>query len=685
MMMIQCSAALNLKQKTTVSSNDYGFHGFSRKPKLLMEFYKSYFIHGRFSIFHRNGGFSSLWLGSSEMSSYAANSTFKAKVLDREEGFPLPPIQTLQRFPMQEISAKVVMVRFDSSILLNQKLGQFSSITSNAFFTIRYLCESGAKVVLISSWNVKSDSKILSEGAVADILTSALQLKVVPGKCLSAHQQLRMEQFDEADILLLENLFHYKQEIANNSEFARRLASGMDIFVNDSFSTAHKILASSVGVTQFCYANLAGFYFEDCLVKLKKILECDRRPFFAVVGGGNLQDKGVALRVLASKCDGMVFVGTMALQIMHAMGMSVPLFLVEQGAEEALEIVKYADYRSMPILLPSDFLCRNNRLHMKVQTFPAERILDGWEPVDLGPNSFSEIATFLSQCKKVVWIGPVKVRQSDQHSDGASKLAHILNELGQNGCHTTVIGHLACEAVLKASQSSPEYSMVEHASVVWEYLNGRNLPGLLALDRAYPYEIAWNMIYADPTQSLAVDIGSGNGLFLMGMANKRKDLNFLGLEMNEKLVQRCLESADQPGQKNLHFIATNATSSFRTIVSSYPGRLVLVSIQCPNPDFNEPDHRWRMVQRSLVEAIADQLAPGGQVFLQSDIEAVATRMRNQFLNQGKNKLAIAYEEENSIVGPGGWLKENPFGIRSDWERHVLARGAPMYRLMLYKR
>ncbi|XP_057549345.1 uncharacterized protein LOC130827599 isoform X4 [Amaranthus tricolor] len=583
MMIIQCSAALNLKQGTTVSSNDYGFNGFSRKSQLLMEFNESYFNHERFSIFHRNGGFSSLWLGSSEMSSYAANSSFKAKVLDREEGFPLPPIQTLQKFPMQEISAKVVMVRFDSSILLNQKLGQFSSITSNAFFTIRYLCEAGAKVVLISSWNVKSDSKILSEAAVADILTSALQLKVV-------------------------------------------------------------------------------------------------------YGGSKLKNKGAALRVLASRCDGMVFVGMMALQIMHAMGMSVPLFLVErEGAKEALEIVKYAEYRSIPILLPSDFLCRNNRLHMKMQTFPAQGILDGWELVDLGQNSFSEIATFLSQCKKIVWIGPVKVRQSDQHSDGASKLTLILDEFGQNGCHITVIGHLACEAVLKASKSTPEYSMIEHASIVWEYLNGRNLPGLLALDRAYPYEIAWNMIYANATQSLAVDIGSGNGLFLMGMANKRKDLNFLGLEMNEKLVQRCLESADQPGPKNLHFIATNATSSFRTIVSSYPGRLVLVSIQCPNPDFNEPDHRWRMVQRSLVEAIADQLAPGGQVFLQSDIEAVATRMSNQFLNQGKNKLAIAYDEEDSTVGPGGWLKENPFGIRSDWERHVLARGAPMYRLMLYKR
>ncbi|XP_021747665.1 uncharacterized protein LOC110713525 [Chenopodium quinoa] len=134
-----------------------------------------------------------------------------------------------------------------------------------------------------------------------------------------------------------------------------------------------------------------------------------------------------------------------------------------------------------------------------------------------------------------------------------------------------------------------------------------------------------------------------------------------------------------------HFIGTNATSTFRTIVSGYPGRLILVSIQCPNPDFNEPEHRWRMVKRSLVEAIADELAPGGKVFLQSDIEEVAMRMCKQFLDEGKNKLVIAYDDKSMIAGPGGWLTENPFGVRSDWERHVLARGAPMCRLMLCKK
>lgn len=92
-----------------------------------------------------------------------------------------------------------------------------------------------------------------------------------------------MKQFEEAEIILFENLFNYKQELANDTEFARAIASRVDIFVNDSFSTAHKILASTVGVTQFCYACLAGFYFEDCLFKLKKILECDQSPSVAVV------------------------------------------------------------------------------------------------------------------------------------------------------------------------------------------------------------------------------------------------------------------------------------------------------------------------------------------------------------------------------------------------------------------
>jgi len=130
-------------------------------------------------------------------------------------------------------------------------------------------------------------------------------------------------------------------------------------------------------------------------------------------------------------------------------------------------------------------------------------------------------------------------------------------------------------------------------------------------------------------------------------------------------------------KRNLYFVSTNATSTFHSIVSSYPGRLTLVTIQCPNPDFNKEQNRWRMVRRMLVEAIIDLLQTNGQVYLQSDVESVLLGMKEQFLSYSKGQLVVDSDD-------GGHRMENPFGVVSDWERHVLARGAPMYRTMLRK-
>lgn len=105
------------------------------------------------------------------------------------------------------------------------------------------------------------------------------------------------------------------------------------------------------------------------------------------------------MHFLASTCDGLVFVGTMAFQIMHALGLPLPSTLVEHGVpEEALEIVQYAKRQNIPILLPKDFRCEHS-CQMQLETFPAHGILDGWAPVDLGPNSLDEITSFLSRCK----------------------------------------------------------------------------------------------------------------------------------------------------------------------------------------------------------------------------------------------------------------------------------------------
>ena len=92
-----------------------------------------------------------------------------------------------------------------------------------------------------------------------------------------------MEDKEKYDILLLENLSHFKEETANCSNFAEQLSAGIDIFVNDAFSLSHKILASTVGIGRFCYACIAGFHFEEALHQLKEAIETNKKPYIAIV------------------------------------------------------------------------------------------------------------------------------------------------------------------------------------------------------------------------------------------------------------------------------------------------------------------------------------------------------------------------------------------------------------------
>lgn len=117
----------------------------------------------------------------------------------------------------------------------------------------------------------------------SELLSSELELKVIPVDLGSGFEQSLREDRHKSSILLLENLSQFKQEQANCSEFARRLSSGVDIFVNETFFQSHKILASNVGITGFCYASIAGFHFDEQMSQLKKIIEMNKRPYFAIV------------------------------------------------------------------------------------------------------------------------------------------------------------------------------------------------------------------------------------------------------------------------------------------------------------------------------------------------------------------------------------------------------------------
>lgn len=124
---------------------------------------------------------------------------------------------------------------------------------------------------------------LLSPLDVSEFLTALLQLKVAPAKLVSCNMQSKLEGNEKYDVILLQNLSQSKEELANCSKFAEQLSAGIDIFVNDAFSQSHKILASTVGITRFCYACLAGFQFEEALHQLKKAIKINKKPYIAIV------------------------------------------------------------------------------------------------------------------------------------------------------------------------------------------------------------------------------------------------------------------------------------------------------------------------------------------------------------------------------------------------------------------
>jgi len=186
----------------------------------------------------------------------------------------------------------------------------------------------------------------------------------------------------------------------------------------------------------------------------------------------------------------------------------------------------------------------------------------------------------------------------------------------------------------------------------------------------------WGKVYTQPHQPLHLDIGCAKGRFLLNMAKIETDWNFLGLEIREPLVVEANHLYSDLGLTNLHYLFCNVNKSLQSLLSSLPtGILQRVTIQFPDPWFKNRHAKRRIVQPELVAELANYLAIGGVVFLQSDIEFLALEMRNIFAQNPAFQKLSAKE----------WLTENPLPIATEREISTQKRGEPVYRALFIKR
>ncbi|MBD2195120.1 MULTISPECIES: tRNA (guanosine(46)-N7)-methyltransferase TrmB [Calothrix] len=186
----------------------------------------------------------------------------------------------------------------------------------------------------------------------------------------------------------------------------------------------------------------------------------------------------------------------------------------------------------------------------------------------------------------------------------------------------------------------------------------------------------WEKVYAQPHQPLHLDIGCARGRFLLNMAKIEPNWNFLGLEIREPLVTEANQLCSDLGLTNLHYLFCNVNKSLETLLSSLPaGTLQRVTIQFPDPWFKTRHAKRRIVQPDLVSELANYLAVGGVVFLQSDIESLAIEMRNNFCQHP------AFQKLSSQ----DWMAENPLPVATEREIATQNKGEPIYRTLFIKR
>jgi phosphoglycerate kinase len=287
-------------------------------------------------------------------------------------------------------------------------------------------------------------------------------------------------------VALLENVRFYAEEEKNDPEFAKKLASVADLYVNDAFGTAHRAHASTEGVTHYLKPSVAGFLIEKELEYLQNAIENPKKPLAAIIGGSKVSSKIGVIETLLEKVDKLLIGGGMIFTFYKARGLNVGKSLVE---EDKLELAKMleakAKERGVDLLLPTDVVVADNfAADANAQTVSIENIPDGWMGLDIGPDSIKVFQDALTQCKSVIWNGPMGVFEFDQFAKGTEAIAHTLAGLTSQGVTTIIGGGDSVAAVEKVGVAEQMSHISTGGGASLELLEGKELPGIAALDDA---------------------------------------------------------------------------------------------------------------------------------------------------------------------------------------------------------
>lgn len=382
---------------------------------------------------------------------------------------------------------KKALIRVDFNVPLNDDLSITDTTRIEAAKpTIISILESGGSCILMSHLGrPKNREDKFSLRHILDAVIEIIGVKIkFVEDCIGDLAEEAVAELQSGEILLLENLRYYDEEINGNREFAQKLSKLGNYYVNDAFGTAHRAHASTTIIAQFFPENKClGLLLASEIESVNKILQTGEHPITAIIGGAKVSSKIMVIENILDKIDYLIIGGGMAFTFVKAQGGNIGSSLVEDDKMElARKILKKAEQKNVSVHIPTDVIIADSFSdYANTDNCPVDNIPQGWMGLDTGPDTNADFAKVISQSKTILWNGPVGVFEMEKFAEGTIKLGLAIAEATENGAYSLVGGGDSVAAVKKFQLFDKMSYVSTGGGALLEMLEGKTLPGIEAM------------------------------------------------------------------------------------------------------------------------------------------------------------------------------------------------------------
>jgi phosphoglycerate kinase len=390
---------------------------------------------------------------------------------------------------LEEIEGKTVFIRCDFNVPKDED----GNITDDrrirgALTSIRYCLDRDCKVILASHYERPTPNIYEDKYSLQTVVTRLKTLLKIASNITLAKNVIGEDtkalasNLKSGEVLVLENLRYEIGETKNDKQFAKELASMVDIYINDAFGACHRAHASIDALARLFDAEhrAAGFLLTKEVNFFEKTLTNPIRPFVAVIGGSKVSGKLEALRELLDKVDKVIIGGGMAFTFLKAQGYEIGNSLVEdERLDEARTVMIKARKKGVKFYLPVDVVVAQDfKEHSMAKYLPSQEIPENWMGLDIGPASSRLFREVLYDAQTILWNGPMGVYEWDRFAKGSLLMSHDIA-----GSHaTTIVGGGDTADVAQKAGDVDEMTFVSTGGgASLNLLEGKALPGIEAL------------------------------------------------------------------------------------------------------------------------------------------------------------------------------------------------------------